>query len=592
MSTHEVIFLKEHILRLQEELGKHVQIEMLPNKEYLFDRKILDPLIALYDHKLKEQTNIIRMYEREAHELKESLKNIRRSDSGNDLSQLQVLQLSRQVEGLEQENEELAGHLDNAESTLEAASEKLDVYHHGIEEITKKYKSCVKEFQTYSESTKAILIKTESKYNKIIKIKTDKIGELETIILKTEKLIHGTKTSVVSMARKADEYEIKQKDLLLTINALKVSKVKLEEENLCLQNKIVDWDSRYKLLQDNSMKSTEKKSLGLVKHIKIYEEKILKLDHTLQETQLKLSNMVKNKQEEIIALKAQLQKTGTENKDLQHHIQKLMEEPTQSENYEMMIHNVNHRLRESELNRTRAEQDYLDIKKCFQESEDKFTNDKRVFLEQISLLEIQYSSAVFERDRKSDLLKTTTLDLDAIQIKYNKLKLQLQEDHSVFEEELKIAIRTTETIKAESGITIKDLKSKFEDLSLINVNIESEYSKLQSKFATKIKDNSDKYEIVVHRLKEALQDMSKNYEASSVRIKNVSVDKIQYEKELSDCQKLYRQAQESIIELRSIARQQQDTIKQNLKKLNSVMEERRLAYSKVDQLTLKLSQQE
>eukprot|EP00835_Amoeboradix_gromovi_P006100 NODE_660_length_5439_cov_0.338577.p1 type:complete len:616 gc:universal NODE_660_length_5439_cov_0.338577:3076-1229(-) len=589
--TNEVIFLKEHILRLQEELSKFINIQLLPNKDYLFDQKILDPLIALYDHKIKEQAHIIKIYEKESREIKDSIKSmdVRRSDSANDINHLQVIQLEQQVEHLEQENEELSMYLNDAESTLQAASEKLDVYQHGIEEVTTKYKTCVLDFQNYVQRANEVTKEAEAKYKRIVKEKEDKIIYLENVLTKTERIICDTKKSAIEISKKCDDSDCRYRELIFKEKEQLKESQKIQDENMKLTTKAKQYENENKILLESLNKKSEKASIDAINFSKTYEEKVLKLDFTLQETQMKLSQVIKNKEDEIIQLNNNLQKIMTENRDLQHHIQKIMDEPSQNDNYEMIIHNLNLRLREVELSKSRAEEDYTDMKKCSQDSEEKFLKEKRLLVEQINLLESHLSAAILERDKKRNILKSTEADFDNLQVRYSKLKAQMEQENIESVEKAKQLSRTLDTSQAEFDVIVKDLELKNQNLLSLNTKLEAEHSKLQTLYSAKNNRNCENYEKVIESLKEALKAFCLKYDSCSKRLTDISNINLQYEKELKETQGMYRRAQESVIELRGFSRKQQEIIQKNLKKLDSVMEERRIALSKIDQLQLKIS---
>eukprot|EP00834_Sanchytrium_tribonematis_P003083 NODE_110_length_18645_cov_0.794403.p2 type:complete len:597 gc:universal NODE_110_length_18645_cov_0.794403:10472-12262(+) len=594
MSTHEVQFLKEHIVRLQVELSKNLNIELLPNKEYLHDKKLLDPLLALYDHRLKEQEVIIKKYETEAKDIKKELKELlyERNKSANDIDQLQIMNMERQLVFLENENMELSQHLSQAESTLEAAAQKLEVYEYGLNEITTKYKNCVEDFRKFAENNKQNAKIMEQKWSTIVKEKDDKINQLQKLVVKTELIISSTKSSISVITKKNVESDDKARNLSQKLKVAEEEKhnlIKLREQSneelLLCQNEVKNLKGSILEIQHS-----EKEKCALLR--KEFDQHILKYDFAFKETQLKLTQLLKQKEQELQESSHNVKELCSKNRQLHVSLENYMKEPTVVENYDLVIHNLSQKLREAELKCSRLSEDYQDLKEKFQDMEEKFMTGKKQYVERITQIEGHLLSSNLEKDRKSEIIKNLNDDYDKIKLKFSKLSQEF-DVHTIEKEQIISQLsRKLQTQEADLKTRINDLSLEKEALSEKCQEFDSNTRKQRNIYCAKFKDSNTRYELVIAKLKGALKVISNKLDISNRRIEDLVAQKDNFLVELSSIQKSYRKSQEINIELRTQTRKQNEIQKENLKKMNFIMEERRQALSKCDQLTLKLSQYE
>ncbi len=588
MSTEH--FLREHILRLQEELGKYTGITLLPNKEYLFDKNILDPLLALYDHKMKEQAHIIKIYEQEAKEIKKELVNHPHpSENDNIHDDMHILDLERKVEQLEDENEELSTHLEEAESTLNAAAEKLDIYSFGMTELTTKYKMCVDDFQKYKHDSTLKFDHQKREFNTVIQLKDQKIKELEFALERSENVVEHAKTTLLEMGKKLETNSKHDKVNDTAKSELILELRHLERENDILNNKVRELEQT---IQTNSKSYEINRAQIIERHLELknkLEEKCMQFELMLQETQLKLSQLIKNKDKDLIALEKTIDTLKSDKKELQKAVEENSKQPTQQDNYELIIHNLSQKLRESELNRARSEENYNEIKDNYNNCDSAFQIEKRNHLEQITVLENQLKKLELEKERREVSFKDLFNDFDDMRSSHEKLKMSSKNEITLLENELGNLQRKLTTLVAQYDFKIKELNDNYEATSKeLKATTNAAYD-TQQQLTTQLKNSSKQYESIISNFKSCIQQLSDKLETSLKVQMDYKHSKSEYQKELLECQSLYKESQHTIIALRLELRENNEKVTCHLKKLNHVMEERRQALCKVDQLNLKLS---
>ena len=165
MSSQDIHFLRDHIVRLQSELSSSLGVKLPSDCSILYDERLLNPLLALYDRKMKEKDDLLQQQNEALELIRDEVAALKQEADyakPSPLSDAQVTQWELKVQALENENNDLTLHLSQAENSLVAASERLDVYRNGLEDVNGQYGKCLDEYQSLSRRTKSILQKRHS----------------------------------------------------------------------------------------------------------------------------------------------------------------------------------------------------------------------------------------------------------------------------------------------------------------------------------------------------------------------------------------------------------------------------------------------